>query len=33
MTGDSPAVGGISLALLREFTQDMSIEWTQLWDL
>jgi septum formation protein len=33
ITGDSPAVGGISLALLREFTQDMSIEWTQLWDL
>jgi septum formation protein len=32
MTGDSPAVGGISLALLREFTKDMSIEWTQLWD-
>lgn len=32
MTGDSPAVGGISLALLREFTMDMSIEWTQLWD-
>jgi septum formation protein len=32
MTGDSPAVGGISLALLREFTNDMSIEWTQLWD-
>ena len=32
MTGDSPAVGGISLALLREFTMDMSIEWTDLWD-
>lgn len=32
MTGDSPAVGGISLALLREFAKDMSIEWTQLWD-
>lgn len=32
MTGDSPAVGGISLALLREFTKDMSIEWTDLWD-
>lgn len=32
MTGDSPAVGGISLALLRQFTQEMSIEWTQLWD-
>jgi septum formation protein len=32
MTGDSPAVGGISLALLREFSTDMSIEWTQLWD-
>lgn len=32
MTGDSPAVGGISLALLREFSQEMSIEWTQLWD-
>ena len=32
MTGDGPAVGGISLALLREFTKDMSIEWTQLWD-
>ena len=32
MTGDSPAVGGMSLALLREFTKDMSIEWTQLWD-
>lgn len=32
MTGDSPAVGGISLALLREFTKEMSIEWTQLWD-
>ena len=32
MTGDSPAVGGISLALLREFSRDMSIEWTQLWD-
>ena len=32
MTGDSPSVGGISLALLREFTRDMSIEWTQLWD-
>ena len=32
MTGDSPAVGGISLALLREFTKDMSIEWTELWD-
>jgi hypothetical protein len=25
-------VGGISLALLREFALDMSIEWTQLWD-
>jgi septum formation protein len=32
MSGDSPAVGGISLALLREFALDMSIEWTQLWD-
>ena len=32
MTGDSPAVGGISLALLREFSKEMSIEWTQLWD-
>jgi len=32
MTGDSPAVGGISLALLREFTKEMSIEWTDLWD-
>ncbi len=32
MTGDSPAVGGISLALLRKFTKDMSIEWTDLWD-
>ncbi len=32
MTGDSPAVGGISLALLREFTKDMSIDWTDLWD-
>ena len=32
MAGDSPAVGGISLALLREFTKDMSIEWTELWD-
>ncbi len=32
MSGDSPAVGGISLALLREFAMDMSIEWTQLWD-
>jgi septum formation protein len=32
MTGDSPAVGGISLTLLREFTMDMSIEWTDLWD-
>jgi septum formation protein len=32
MTGDSPAVGGISLALLRKFALDMSIEWTQLWD-
>ena len=32
MTGDSPAVGGISLALLREFTKDMSIEWTDLWE-
>jgi septum formation protein len=32
MTGDSPAVGGISLALLREFARDMSIEWTDLWD-
>jgi len=32
MTGDSPAVGGISLALLREFAKDMSIEWTELWD-
>ena len=32
MSGDSPAVGGISLALLREFAKDMSIEWTQLWD-
>lgn len=32
MTGDSPAVGGISLALLREFAKDMSIEWTDLWD-
>jgi septum formation protein len=32
MTGDSPAVGGISLALLREFTKEMSIEWTELWD-
>ena len=33
MTGDSPAVGGISLALLRKFALDMIIEWTQLWDL
>ena len=33
MTGDSPAVGGISLALLRKFALEMSIEWTQLWDL
>lgn len=32
MTGDSPAVGGISLALLREFANEMSIEWTDLWD-
>jgi septum formation protein len=32
MTGDSPAVGGISLALLREFSKEMSIEWTDLWD-
>ena len=32
MTGDSPAVGGISLVLLREFAKDMSIEWTELWD-
>jgi septum formation protein len=32
MTGDTPAVGGISLALLREFSKEMSIEWTQLWD-
>ena len=32
MTGDSPAVGGISLALLRDFAMDMSIEWTDLWD-
>jgi len=32
MTGDSPAVGGISLALLREVARDMSIEWTDLWD-
>jgi septum formation protein len=32
MTGDSPAVGGISIALLREFARDMSIEWTDLWD-
>jgi septum formation protein len=32
MTGDGPAVGGISLALLREFTKEMSIEWTELWD-
>ena len=32
MTGDSPAVGGISLALLREFSKEISIEWTQLWD-
>ena len=32
MTGDSPAVGGISLALLRGFAMDMSIEWTDLWD-
>jgi len=32
MTGDSPAVGGISLSLLREFARDMSIEWTELWD-
>ena len=32
MTGDTPAVGGISLALLREFAKDMSIEWTDLWD-
>jgi septum formation protein len=32
MTGDSPAVGGISLALLREFAKEMSIEWTDLWD-
>jgi septum formation protein len=32
MTGDSPAVGGISLALLREFAKDMSSEWTDLWD-
>ena len=33
ITGDSPAVGGISLALLRKFALDMSIEWTELWDL
>jgi septum formation protein len=32
MTGDSPAVGGISLALLRDFAMEMSIEWTDLWD-
>lgn len=32
VTGDSPAVGGISLALLRDFAMDMSIEWTDLWD-
>lgn len=32
MTGDSPAVGGISLALLRQFTKELSIEWTELWD-
>jgi septum formation protein len=32
MTGHSPAVGGISLALLRDFAMDMSIEWTDLWD-
>lgn len=32
MTGDSPAVGGISLALLRKLSKEMSIEWTQLWD-
>lgn len=32
MTGDSPAVGGISLALLREFSKEMSIELTDLWD-
>jgi septum formation protein len=32
MDGDSPAVGGISLALLRQFTKEMGIDWTALWD-
>jgi septum formation protein len=32
MDGDSPAVGGISLALLRQFCIEIGIEWTSLWD-
>jgi septum formation protein len=32
MDGDSPAVGGISLALLRQFCKEIGIEWTSLWD-
>lgn len=32
MDGDSPAVGGISLTLLRQFTKELGIEWTSLWD-
>jgi septum formation protein len=32
MDGDGPAVGGISLFLLRQFALDMGISWHSLWD-
>lgn len=32
MDGDGPAVGGISLYLLRQFTLDMGISWPSLWN-
>ncbi len=32
MDGDGPAVGGISLRLLRQFTHEMGISWQSLWN-
>jgi len=32
MDGDTPAVAGMSMVLLRQLTRDMGIEWTDLWD-
>lgn len=32
MDGDGPAVGGISLFLLRQFAQDMGLNWPSLWN-